>query len=1028
MMNLKPLAALLLFAFSSAFAQSAGGVAGISGVVLDPAGASVPKAKVVISSQGQGLARTLTSNEAGIFSAQALPPGPGYKVTVTATGFSGYEAAGLVLAVGQTLDLRVVLTVGASATQIDVSATAAMIDDTKSDVSTVVGSVQLQDLPINGRRVDSFVLLTPSVTDDSTFGLLTFRGVAGNNSFLLDGNDNTEQFYNENAGRTRIQSQISQDAVQEFQVVSTDYSAQYGRAMGGVVNTVTKSGSNDFHGTGFYYFRSTGFDARDPFATFNPSERRVEGGATVGGKIIKDKLFYLINFDLTQRNFPLVDSYVAAGVVNPATETWLGCAAPATTAQCNAINGLLPRFYGVIPRTDDNDLGFGRLDYHPNEQNTFTAELNFLRWWSPNGIQSGLSSTVGAGINLNGNDSARVRNGKFGWTFVPTGRFLNSFRFGYNTDRQADSFNQAELGSGLGYLDVAVGGVQLGPSTTLPRVFPNETRYEFADDVTVVEGRHTLKFGFSYDDTHDVTYSMTDAFGSYTYLNPTQFALDYSGNTTGTKHWSAYSQTFGNPVTDFHIKEPAGYFLDQWQESPKLTVNIGLRWDKSLGINFPVTNPDWPQTAYIHTPSTNFSPRIGLAYRVSDQTVIRAGYGIFYSRLIGYFVNYLATTNGIYQIADSLSATNPAQLAAGPVFPNALAAAPAGASVGAANIQFAQPGLKTPYSQQGNFTVEHQLGKDLLLSTSAIWSRGVSLLGAVDLNVGSFSSYPYAIGDANGNPVDGVYITPIYTTPRPNTAYGQVLENTNGVDSYYDALAVSLTKSFSHGFQALASYTWSHEIDDGQGAGTNALSFNSLGGTSGGVPYGVTYNGNNRFEKANGLLDQRQRLVLSFVWSPTLTRSNTAFARYLMKNWQLSGITTLAAGRPAGSPTIRISSVGPSGLLNTSTIDGLGANPRVPFLPANSIDTPASYRADIRLSKIIPFSVKERDVKLFLNFEAFNISNSWSPTAMTTQEYVESSPGLLKLTPGAYGVGSADGGFPDGTQARRLQVSARISF
>ena len=750
------------------------------------------------------------------------------------------------------------------------------------------------------------------------------------------------------------------------------------------------------------------------------------GPAALGGKIIKDKLFYLVNFDLTYRKFPMVDSYVQSGVITPATQSWVGCAA--TPAQCNAINALLPRFYGVIPRTDDNDLGFGRLDYHFNEKNTFTAELNFLRWWSPNGMQTSLSSTTGAGINSNGDDSVRVRNGKLGWTFVPTSSFLNSFRFGWNTDREADSFDQAGLGSGLGYLDVSVGGVQLGPTSTLPRVFPNETRLEFSDDATLVKSNHTIKFGFGYLGTQDDTYSISNAYGSYTYLNATQFALDYSGNTAGAKNWSTYSQTFGNPVADFRIKQPSFYILDQWKRSPKVTVNIGVRWDKTLGINFPVTNPDWPQTGSLHTSSTNFAPRLGLVYKVDDRTVVRIGYGIFYPRLIGYMVDYLWTTNGIYQTADSLSSTNPAQLAAGPVFPRSLAAPPAGASVGAANIQFAAPNLKTPYSHQGNFTIEHQLSTDTTLTASGIWSRGVDLLSTVDLNTGSFSSYTYAIADANGNPVDGVYTSPIYTTPRPNTRYGAVLEDTNGVDSYYTALAVTVNKTFSHGFQALASYTWSHEIDDGQGLGTNALSFNTLGGTSSGVPYGTTYNGNNRFEKGDGLLDQRQRLVYSFVWSPTLTRSATAFARHVVNNWQLSGITTLAAGRPAGSPTIRVAVAGPSGLLNTTTINGLGANPRVPFLPVNSIYTPASYRADLRLSKIVPLKVKERDVRLYLIFEAFNISNSWSPTAMSTQEYAELSRGVLTLTPGAYGVGTADGGFPDGTQARRVQVSARISF
>jgi hypothetical protein len=235
----------------------------------------VPNAKVVISSASQGQVRSLTTNDSGVFSAPALIPGAGYKVTVTASGFNVYEADNLTLAVGQNLNLNVALAVGTSTTAVDVTATAAMVDDTKSDVSTVVDNRQIQELPVNGRRVDSFVLLTPGVTNDATFGLLSFRGVAGNNSFLLDGNDNTEQFYDENAGRTRIQSQISQDAVQEFQVVSSDYSAEYGRAMGGVVNTVTKSGGNDYHGSGFYYFRSTGFDARDAFAAFNPSEKRV---------------------------------------------------------------------------------------------------------------------------------------------------------------------------------------------------------------------------------------------------------------------------------------------------------------------------------------------------------------------------------------------------------------------------------------------------------------------------------------------------------------------------------------------------------------------------------------------------------------------------------------------------------------------------------------------------------------------------------------------------------------------------------
>jgi outer membrane receptor protein involved in Fe transport len=1049
-MNWKAGTVAALFWSACAFAQSVGGSAGISGVVKDPSGSAVPNAKVVISSASQGTLRSIETNSTGAFAAPNLIPGAGYKVAVTAAGFAPYGANDINLEVGQNLNLNVPLAIGETSTTIDVAVAAELLDDTKVDVSTVVSNQQIQELPVNGRRVDSFVLLTPGVSNDATFGLLTFRGVAGNNSFLIDGNDNTEQFYDENAGRTRIQSQISQDAVQEFQVVSDDYSAEYGRAMGGVVNTVTKTGSNDFHGTAFYYYRSTGFDAADPFATvngvrLNPSEKRVEGGATVGGRIIKDKLFFLVNADLTHRLFPFVDSYVQANVINPTTQQWVttgsaACGAPATPAQCAAINGLLPRFFGEIPRTDDNDLAFGRLDYHPSDKNTFTAEFNFLRWLSPNGIQTGLDSTSGAGITGNGDDSVRVRNGKLGWTWVPTSTVVNTFRFGVDTDRQADSFDNAELGGGLGYLDVSVDNVQLGPATYLPRVEPNETRYEFSDDATVVKGNHTLKFGFNFFTTEDYNYYISNAFGSYTYATPTCFALDYTpvagsapctSTQTGTKNWTGYSQTFGNPVADYRINELAWYVNDQWKVSSRLTVNLGVRWDKSLSMTFPVTNPSWPETGCIHTPSTNFSPRVGMAYRLNDKTVVRGGFGLFYARLLGGLIDNLWTTNGIYQTADSLASSNAAQLAAGPTFPNILAAPPTGGSVAASTIQFAAPNLKTPYSSQGNITVERQITSDMLLSVSGIFSRGIHLLGAADLNAPQPNgTYTYTIDNASGQQT-GTWTTPIYLNPRPNTAFGTVYEDTNGVDSVYDALAVTLNKQFSHGIQMLGSYTWSHEIDDGQGQATNAIFFSSIT---------TLYNGNNSAERADGWEDQRHRFVYSFVWSPTV-HSDNGFVKAVVNNWQLSAIATLASGRPYTSPAISVSSGPPTcsaslttnclpageSLLSSSYPNGFPGSKRAGFLPVNSILTPASYRADARITKFIPIQIKDRETRLSLNFEMFNVSNSWSPTAMSSTEYTAKA-GVLTLDTGAYGIGTASSGFPDGTQARRMQISARFQF
>ena len=1005
---------MLALAAFPAWPQAAGGLAGISGAVKDAAGAVVPNAKVVISSESRGSVRTLQTNSAGIFAAPGLAPDAGYKVTVTAPGFAVYEAKDIDLEVGQNLNLAISLAVGQTATSVEVTGAAELLQDTKTDVSQVVSSQEIMDLPINGRRVDSFVLNTAGVTNDATFGLLSFRGVAGNNSFLLDGNDNTDQFYDENAGRTRIQSQISADAVEEFEVVSTDFSAEYGRAMGGVVNTVTKSGANQIHGSVFYFLRSTGFDAHDPYSAFNPTEHRIQVGATIGGALIKNKLFYFLSDDNTRRNFPFVDSQVKVGFLNPSTETWVGCTV--TVAQCNAINALLPRFYGQIPRTALNDLYFGRLDYHLNDRNTFSASFNFLHWKSPNGIQTGLSSTTGAGITGNGDDSVAVRNGKATWTSVITNAMVNSFRYGLDTDRQADGFDQAELGGGLGYLDVAVAGVQLGPATYLPRVEPLETRNEFADDLSWAKGKHMIKLGFSFENVQDNINYLSNRYGSYTYPTVNSFAEDYSGNTTGAHDYSAFTQTFGNPAVNYGVKDIGIYLQDQWKATDRLTVTLGARYEYTFMPPPAQTNPLFPMTGEsLPSGTRDLSPRIGLAYRLNGKTVIRAGMGTFFARQVTGILDDVYTGNGIYQVSDSLS--NATLIAQGPTFPNALAAPLTTITQGASTLDVLSPHLKTPYSEQASIAVERQLSRDMVITVTGVFSKGVNLWGTQDINAPPLGApFTYTIDNTAGAAV-GTYTTGVYTGARPNPNFGAIYEETNGVSSSYNGLVVAFNKKFSHGFMSQASYTWSHEIDDGQGAATNAIF-----GFSDAL---WTYNGNYAFDKGSGSLDQRQRFVYTFVWAPTLTHSSNAVAKYLLNDWQLSSITTIMSGHVSGSETIHLNDTPVTGMLySADALDGFNGNFRVPFLPVDSLYTPWVQQENFRLTKNIP--IKER-VRIALNFEAFNIANNWSPTALTSQAYTEAK-GILTPTPTAMGVGTGDGGFPDGTQARRLQVSARLTF
>lgn len=329
MKNLLVLGFVFVLSAFPAWSQAAAGLAEISGSVHDSSGAVVPGAQVVIANTSKGVHLVLNTTAGGVFDAPALVPAPGYEVTVSKQGFAPYDVKDIDLAVGQNVNIVAPLTVSNTATTVQVEGAPPLVDDTKTDVSQVISTEQIDNLPVNGRRYDNFVLLTPGVTNDGTFGLLSFRGVANGNSFLLDGNDATQQFYVENNGGTRELSPIALDSVQEFQVVTANFSAEYGFASGGVINTVTRSGTNDLHGSAYWFFRDgTDMAAHDPFANVNPNQWRVQAGASVGGAIIKNKLFYFFNGELTRSNIPIVDSYIKAGIIDPVNQVWIGCGLP----------------------------------------------------------------------------------------------------------------------------------------------------------------------------------------------------------------------------------------------------------------------------------------------------------------------------------------------------------------------------------------------------------------------------------------------------------------------------------------------------------------------------------------------------------------------------------------------------------------------------------------------------------------------------------------------------------------------------
>ncbi len=994
-----------------AAAQSLAGLGAINGVVRDASGSVVPAAKVVVSNASNGIRRNLETNESGLFSAPSLSPGEGYEVSVLKEGFAAYTAKQITIQVGQNVTLNVNLDVKAQTQEVTVTTTAPIVDESKTGVSQVVGSGEILNLPINGRRVDSFVLLTPGVVPDGTFGLVSFRGIAGGNAYLTDGNDTTNQFYNENAGRTRISTQISQDAVQEFQVLTNGYSAEFGRASGGVINTVTRSGANDVHGTAYWFFRNRSLNARDRYATLNPPESRHQTGASIGGPIKKDKLFYFFNGEMTRRNFPAQNRIISSALTNGAGDFTASCGA-ATAAQCDAAKNYIFRNNNkLIERTADSELLFGKLDWRPNETHSLSASFNYLRWVSPNGIQTQAVLTNNNAASNNANSTVRTRYGRLAWTSIISNSIVNEARFGWFKDRLFDDTNDAFIPAATGRLGVTVGGVPVGVAIDYPRLNPSEERYQVADNLTWTVGTHTLKLGMDLTNTQDYLKILRNQFGSYSYSNFANFALDFSGNTAGGKRYQTFSQTFGNPLLDFSTRDWSFYIQDQWRAARKLTVNLGVRYEYAQLPQQKQVNPDYPQTGRIPSPRMNFGPRAGVAYAMSEKTVLRAGLGVFFSRFQGAMLQSLFYGNGLYHAA--ITNVTPAT-AGSPLFPNIVSdysTFPRGSGA----LVYAADAFRNPYTIQGDIAVERQLARDLGLTVSYVYTRGMRLTTTRDMNIGPEGPLvSYRINDASGNQV-GTYVTPTYRLAnRVDTRYGRITQVENGGDSWYNGLIVQLNKRMSKGLQVAFSYTWSHAIDNAnQGGGSNALFFDSLRSTA---------NGSYDQDRGTSSLDQRHRATTNFVWSPTFTKSTAPGARWLVNGWQMSGILTLASAQPL-SPTVRISGSPFSGAAFTTSLNGFGGTNRVPFLPFASLDIDQTYRLDARLARELPFT---ESVKGYLQFEAFNVTNSVVDTFRLTERY-SASGGVLTPTAN-YGSPTQSQGFPDGTNARRAQVSLRLVF
>src|SRR5260370_13979909 len=303
--------------------------------------------------------------------------------------------------------------------------------------------------------------------------------------------------------------------------------------MGGIINTITKSGTNDIHGPGYWFFRNRSLNARDRYALFNPQDIRHQSGASLGGAIIKNKLFYFLNYEATRRNFPGIAS-LSSGMFNSAGQ-FLAAANPcpdpkaavilqATAAQCSTgLNMILTRNFGNVSRTVVQDLGFGKLDYHLSDKNSLSLSLSMLRWVWPHGIQAtGIVFNTGNLIGNNADSTVRNAYGKATLTSILNSRMVNEARFGWFKDRLFDPASPDFLYPGLGLAGLTVNSTgNLGIATSYPRLNPSETRFQYADNLSWTKGSHTMKFGIDIAHTEDYQDQLSNRYGRYSYSSLT---------------------------------------------------------------------------------------------------------------------------------------------------------------------------------------------------------------------------------------------------------------------------------------------------------------------------------------------------------------------------------------------------------------------------------------------------------------------------------------------------------------------------
>jgi hypothetical protein len=1026
----------------------------LGGRVTDQSGAVVRGASVVVQSLATGVQQFAETNHAGLYRLPVVMPGT-YSITVSVKGFRDVQVLVRVL-VGNTTSQDVKLQVGASQDTVKVIGTTPLLRPEESSATTVLERSFIEELPLNGRKYTDFNILSPNTSYDGDTDTVSIAGQQGaedsgyangngSNAFTVDGSNATNNFFADIIGRYRIPYLYGEDAVEEFQVSASPYSAVYG---GGAafVNTVTRSGGNAFHGSAFYYNRNSATganDALDKAAGFpKPEDALQQFGAGVGGPILRNRLWFFVDYEQQLRNNPIpvinsalatspsnLDAFVLANFFPPSVTT-----APALPPP----NGPLPvpnldaraqvpgdPYYQIYLQQISNtiyalnsNLGTRarkrndlvitpRLDYQASPRDGVFLSFNVNRFNSPGGVITD-PTTGNYGTQTLANATVHTFQATLGWTHTFSSRLLNEFHAGTSQDNEISTPTGLALNIPTLILDSPASFVLGNAPFSIGRVF--ERQYSLADRVDYVIGKHTLQFGFDMNrawdaDTNDggadpnAAVQFGSPLGSYEFSNLEAFALG---------EYNIFSQSAGNPTFSFHVPYYGFYVQDTFRALPKLTLEMGLREDFQVYPQ-PVRNPAFPLTGQYPNQYLRFAPRFGFAWQPDVKTVVRGGFGQFYTNMNGLNYRNSVASNGLPSQQSSASvsfgAGTPNQQV--PTFPNIL---PANSPMFAASpdISLVSPQFHVPYILKASLQIQREILENTTLSIGTMWNHGVHLLSgsAYDLNLQPLqgtTTYTVCPPGTTTAPCTGRTITlpnldnGLLTEGRINHSFNGINELISPAQNQYNSLFVQLQRRMSQGVSLQLSYTFAKSV----------------------MLDGMDFN--NQFDFSNthapSLLDQRHNISFAAVYRPgmeRLTASDTG--RKLLSGWTLSSVMQFSSGRPyAGllspactSSTLSFSNCdGANDNLNDSAFNQATANTAAgingagptPGIGLNSSYGPWLERIDVGLAR--SFEVKEGK-ELQLQAQAFNLFNH-------ANYYVQNGNGINQLQYNPIGTNCGDG-------------------